>query len=133
MRFSDILGLTHIKNHLSSSANAGRIPHTQLFVGPEGSGTLPMALAYAEYIICGNASDENSGRDEGCNLKFASYTHPDMHFAFPVANSNKAKSHAVSDNYLTKWRQFVLEQPYGNLFDWYRLIGIEKKTRANRG
>ena len=127
MLFSDILGLAHIKNHLSSSADAGRIPHSQLFVGPEGSGTLPMALAYAQYIICGNANGENSGGDESCNLKFASYTHPDMHFAFPVANSDRAKSHAVSDNYLTEWRQFIQEQPYGNLFDWYRLVGIERK------
>lgn len=127
MRFSDILGLTHIKNHLSSSADAGRIPHAQLFVGPEGSGTLSMALAYAQYIVCRNVKGENSQGDESCNLKFSSFTHPDMHFAFPVSNSDKIKSHAVSDHYLTEWRQFIKEQPYGNLFDWYRLIGIEKK------
>ena len=46
---------------------------------------------------------------------------------FPVSNSDKVKSHAVSDHYLPEWRQFLKEQPYGNLFDWYRLIGIEKK------
>lgn len=28
---------------------------------------------------------------------------------------------------MEEWRQFIREQPYGNLFDWYRLIGIEKK------
>ena len=127
MRFSDILGLTHIKKHLSSSADAGRISHAQLFVGPEGSGTLAMALAYAQYIICGNKNGENSAGNESCNIKFDSHAHPDMHFAFPVSNSDKVKSHAVSDNFLMEWRQFLTEQPYGNLFDWYRLIGIEKK------
>ncbi len=40
MQFSEILGQEHIKNHLTRSANLGRIPHAQLFVGPEGSGTL---------------------------------------------------------------------------------------------
>src|SRR5690606_19870178 len=50
-----------------------------------------------------------------------------LHFAFPVSTSQKVKSHAVSDHYLEEWRQFVKEQPYGNLLDWYRLIGIEKK------
>ena len=54
MLFSEILGQEHIKNHLIKSANAGRIPHAQLFVGPEGSGTLPMAIAYAQYILCQN-------------------------------------------------------------------------------
>ena len=127
MLFSDILGLTHIKNHLALSADAGRIPHAQLFVGPEGSGTLPMALAYAQYVICDNSNGENSGGNETCNSKCGAIAHPDVHFAFPVANSDKVKSHAVSNHYMNEWRQFIKEQPYGNLFDWYRLIGIEKK------
>ncbi|TMM58970.1 DNA polymerase III subunit delta' [Maribacter algarum] len=127
MLFKDILGLSHIKNHLASSADAGRIPHAQMFVGPEGSGTLPMALAYMQYVVCGNQNGENFGGNESCNLKFDSLSHPDMHFAFPVSNSDKVKSHAVSNHYMEEWRQFLKEQPYGNLFDWYRLIGIEKK------
>lgn len=49
MQFSEILGHSHIKKHLIYSADAGRIPHAQLFVGPEGSGVLPMAIAYAQY------------------------------------------------------------------------------------
>lgn len=127
MLFNNILGLSHIKSHLTSSADAGRIPHAQLFVGPEGCGTLPMALAYMQYVVCGNQNGENSDGNQACNLKFNSLSHPDMHFAFPVANSDKIKSHAVSNHYVVEWRQFVLEQPYGNLFDWYRFIGIEKK------
>lgn len=127
MLFKDLLGLSHIKNHLVSSADAGRIPHAQLFVGPEGCGTLPIAVAYAQYIICGNLNGENTEGSSSCNIKFNSLSHPDMHFAFPVSNSDKIKSHAVSNHYMEEWRQFVKEQSYGNLFDWYRLIGIEKK------
>lgn len=127
MLFKEVLGLSHIKMHLASSADAGRVPHAQLFVGPEGCGTLPMALAYARYLLCGNREAENSSGDADCNRKCASYSHPDLHFAFPVAATEKVKSHAVSDHYMTEWRQFLTEQPYGNLFDWYRLIGIEKK------
>jgi DNA polymerase-3 subunit delta' len=127
MLFREVLGLSHIKQHLAGSADAGRIPHAQLFVGPEGSGTLPMALAYARYVLCGNKGVENNGGNEACNRKCESYTHPDLHFAYPVANSDKIKSHAVSDHFIGEWRQFLKEQPYGNLFDWYRHIGIEKK------
>lgn len=127
MLFKDVLGLDHIKNHLASSADSGRIAHAQLFVGAEGSGTLPMALAYVQYLVCGNIDGENSGGDQTCNLKFDSLSHPDVHFAFPTSNSDKVKSHAVSNHYMQEWRQFLKEQPYGNLFDWYRLIGIEKK------
>ncbi len=127
MLFKDILGLSHIKNHLVSSADAGRIPHAQLFVGPEGCGTLPMALCYVQYLLCGNSGGENNTGNSACNTKFNSLAHPDVHFAFPVSNSDKVKSHAVSDHYLEEWRQFIKEQPYGNLFDWYKLIGIENK------
>ena len=59
MLFQDILGLTHIKKHLTLSADGGRIPHAQLFVGPEGCGTLPMAVAYAQYVLCQNRTSEN--------------------------------------------------------------------------
>jgi len=127
MLFKNVLGLEHIKNHLLTTAETGRVAHAQLFVGPEGSGVLPMAIAYAQYLLCGNTGSENDGGNTVCNTKCNSLTHSDLHFAFPVSNSEKVKSHAVSDHYLEEWRQFVKEQPYGNLFDWYRHIGIEKK------
>lgn len=127
MLFDSILGLSHIKNHLVSSTNAGRISHAQLFIGSEGCGTLPMAIAYAQYILCESSKDKNEQEKQSCNLKCNSLTHPDLHFAFPVANSTKVKSHAVSDHYIEDFRAFIKEQPYGNLFDWYRLIDIEKK------
>ena len=127
MLFSDILGQEHIKNHLTQSVDNGRIPHAQLFVGAEGSGTLPMAIAYAQYILCQNSNGENSGGVETCNLKFNNISHPDLHFAFPVTTSDKVKSKPVSNYYLEEWRQLINQQPYGNLFDWYKLLGVENK------
>lgn len=127
MQFSKILGQTHIKNHLTKSVDEGRIAHAQLFVGPEGSGTLPMAIAYAQYILCNNTNGENLGGNESCNLKFKNFSHPDLHFAFPVTTSDKVKSKPVSNFYLEEWRQLLNEQPYGNLFDWYKLLGVDNK------
>lgn len=127
MQFSEVLGQKHIKNHLTTSVDAGRIAHAQLFVGPEGSGTLPMALAYAQYILCHNADGENTGGNDSCNLKFKNYSHPDLHFAFPVTTSDKVKSKPVSNYYLEEWRQLLDQQPYGNLFDWYKLLGVDNK------
>ncbi len=127
MLFEDILGQDYIKKHLTHSVDNGRVPHAQLFVGPEGSGTLPMAIAYAQYLLCSNTNGENAIGNESCNLKFNNFSHPDLHFAFPVTTSDKAKSHPVSNNYLEEWRQLLKEQPYGNLFDWYKLLGVENK------
>jgi DNA polymerase-3 subunit delta' len=127
MLFSEILGQEHLKNHLTQSVDNGRIPHAQLFVGPEGCGTLPMAIAYAQYILCNNKNSENTGGNEACNLKFSNISHPDLHFAFPVATNDKIKSHPVSNHFMEEWRQLISQQPYGNLFDWYKLLGVDNK------
>lgn len=127
MLFSEILGQEHLKNHLTQSVDNGRISHAQLFVGPEGSGTLPLAIAYAQYILCVNTKGENSGGNESCNLKFKNISHPDLHFAFPVATNDKVKSHPVSSYFMEEWRQLLKEQPYGNLFDWYQVLGVDNK------
>ena len=127
MLFSQIVGQEHIKNHLVKSADAGRIPHAQLFVGPEGSGTLPMAIAYAQYVLCKNIDGENNSGNEACNLKFKTFSHPDLHFVFPVASNEKIKSHPVSSHFLEEWRELLKQQPYGNLFDWYQSLGIDNK------
>jgi DNA polymerase-3 subunit delta' len=127
MLFSEVLGQKHIKNHLTTSVDASRIAHAQLFVGPEGSGTLPMALAYAQYILCSNINGENTGGNDSCNIKFKNVSHPDLHFAFPVTTSDKVKSKPVSSYYLEEWRQLIDQQPYGNLFDWYKLLGVDNK------
>ena len=127
MLFSEILGQKHIKNHLTKSVDNNRVPHAQLFVGPEGSGTLPMAIAYAQYLLCSNTNGENGTGNDSCNLKFKNVSHPDLHFAFPVTTSDKVKSKPVSGFYLEEWRQLLKEQPYGNLFDWYKLLGVDNK------
>lgn len=127
MLFSEILGLTHIKSYLTTSVERGRIPHAQLFVGPNGSGTLPMAIAYAQYILCQNKDGENTGGIQSCNLKFDHLAHPDLHFAYPVATNDKVKKHPTANHFAEEWRTFIKENPYGSIFDWYLLLGIEKK------
>ena len=127
MQFSEILGQEYIKSHLTKSASSGRIPHAQLFVGPEGSGTLPMAIAYAQYILCNNSGTENEGGNESCNLKFDNISHPDLHFIYPTVTTDSVKTKPKSIDFLTEWRTFIQENPYGGLFDWYRTLGVQNK------
>ncbi|MDI6048330.1 MAG: DNA polymerase III subunit delta' [Bacteroidota bacterium] len=127
MQFSEILGQEHIKSHLTRSADLGRIPHAQLFVGPEGSGTLPMAIAYAQYIICSNQNAENSGSNEACNIKFQKTSHPDLHFIYPTVSTEDVKTKPKSIDFITEWRAFLTQNPYGSLFDWYLTLGVKNK------
>lgn len=127
MHFSDIIGQNHIKNHLIQGVSSGRIPHAQLFIGPDGSGTLPMAIAYAQYILCKNIGNENTGGNDACNLKFSSLSHPDLHFVYPVANTSNVSKNATSDKFASDWRAFLKQNRYGNLSDWYAHIDIQNK------
>ena len=122
MQFKNVIGQKPIKDYLKKTVASGKLSHAQLFIGPEGSGVLPIAIAYAREILCASAKDA-----ESCNLKFDSLSHPDLHFVYPVANNDKVKSHAVSKLFLTEWRELLKEQPYCNLFDWHRKLGVEKK------
>src|SRR5690606_17161498 len=127
MLFSQILGQEHIKKHLTHSADNGRIPHAQLFVGPDGSGLLAIAVAYAQYLICNNSNGENNTGAQTCNLKFNNFSHPDLHFAYPVNKTAEVKVKEVVSNLFAKeWGEFLKEQPYGNRFDWYRATGPDK-------
>jgi DNA polymerase-3 subunit delta' len=122
MFFKDVIGQNHIKNHLKSATEKGRIPHAQLFVGKEGSGTLTMAIAYAQYLLCSTSNDE-----ESCKIKCEKLVHPDLHFAFPVTSNEKVKKHPISNLFLEDWRAFIKEQSYGSLYNWLQFIGVENK------
>lgn len=127
MLFSEILGQDYLKNHLTSSALAGRIPHAQLFVGPEGSGTLPMAITYAQFILCQNKTAENTGGNEACNLKFEHFAHPDLHFIYPNVTTDEVKTKPKSQDFLADWRSFLQKNHYGSLFDWYQHLNVQNK------
>ncbi|KFF19510.1 DNA polymerase III subunit [Flavobacterium hydatis] len=127
MQFSEILGQDYIKNHLVKSASSGRIPHAQLFIGPEGSGTLPAAIAYAQYILCGNTGSDNENGNASCNLKFQSISHPDLHFIYPTVTTEDVKTKPKSLDFIQDWRNFIQETPYGGLFDWYKILGVQNK------
>ena len=127
MQFSEILGQDYIKAHLTRSASLGRIPHAQLFIGPEGCGTLSMAIAYSQFVLCNNSNSENGGGNESCNLKFKYISHPDLHFVYPNVTNEDVKSKPKSADFIVAWREFISQNPYGSLFDWYNHLGVQNK------
>ena len=118
MTFEDIIGQSFLKTHLTQSINSGRIPHAQLYVGKRGVGALPMAIAYADYLM--------KQQQEGVGT-MNPLTHPNIHFVYPVTTSDKVKSKPISSNYLTEWRNFIETNPYGSINDWYDLVGVGNK------
>jgi DNA polymerase-3 subunit delta' len=124
MFFKDIIGQTAIKHRLMQSIKEGFIPHARLISGREGTGALPLALAYARYLNCTNRQEEDAcGMCSSC-LKFNKYAHPDLHFVFPIINKKGSKD-AFCDDFLPEWRKFIVETPYANLTNWLEKIAAE--------
>jgi DNA polymerase III subunit delta' len=124
MFFREVVGQEKIKERLIRSVQESRVPHAQLFTGPQGVGKLPLALAYAQYVSCPNRTDKDScGTCPSCR-KYQKLIHPDLHFVFPVFKKESNK-YPVSDDFLSPWRSFVLKSPYFTLSQWLAFIGVE--------
>jgi DNA polymerase III subunit delta' len=128
MYFAAIQGYWSIKQHLIHVARTHQVPHAQLFWGPEGNASLPLALAFITYLNCQNKlKDDACGQCTSC-LRMQKLIHPDVKFVFPTSATKQiASKDVISTNFLRTWRTFVSEYPYGHANDWSRYLGNEKK------
>lgn len=125
MFFRDVVGQEGIKTRLIHSVRDQRVPHAMMFLGPEGHGGLPLAIAFARYLNCSNRTDSDAcGHCPSC-LKISKLIHPDLHFVFPVVKVNSKE--VVSDMRLPAWREAVLKNPYLTSEQWMDCIGAENK------
>lgn len=126
MHFKDIPGKEDVKRDLRRVVEKGRIPHAQIFLGKEGSGALPMALAFASYLLC---DDKQNGDSCGtCNqcVKTHKFVHPDVHFSFPVVKiGDKKRADTTSADFLPKWRDILSHNPYMGTREWLLHIDAE--------
>lgn len=127
-----------------------RLSHALLFLGKEGCGALSLAMAFAQYIVCEKVNGKKTAEPgpslfgeepvpappsgdggDSCGVcpacqKAVQLIHPDIHFSYPVI-SRKSGDKPVSTDYIKEWREFILLNPYGNVYDWLQFIGAENK------
>ena len=132
MRFSDIIGQEELKSHLTDSIDKGRISHAQLFTGIAGAGTLPLAIAYAQYLNCPNRKDGDScGVCPSCQ-QIAQSAHPDVHFIYPVNKQGKKSGEGVlSAEVLPQWREIMSQSGgYFTRQEWYDKLDLGKTLQG---
>jgi DNA polymerase-3 subunit delta' len=148
MLFSEVIGQSSLKKQLVHLVEQKRLSHALLFVGPEGAGALPLAIAFAQYIVSIPANNEGAGADlfgDASKTITANtfYTpdqiedlpayhrasklmHPDLHFSFPSITEKPGQKN-LSANFIEEWREFIMGYPYGNVYDWLQFIKAENK------
>lgn len=125
MLFSEVTGNEALKVKLKESVRHNRVSHAQLFLGPEGCGNLPMALAFAQFLHCENQGEDSCGECPSCK-QASQFVHPDIHFTFPFIFNEKEKRLKCSD-WMPEWRSFIRQNPYRDYSTWIRHIGKENK------
>ena len=145
MQFKEVIGQSEVKQQLAELVEHNRLGHALLFLGKEGSGALPLAMAFAQYIVSSPQSSTRSsdlfGEASTAPAVFIhpdqivsqpawqranELVHPDLHFSYPVI-PKKSGDKPVSTDYISEWREFVKSYPYGNIYDWLQFIGAENK------
>lgn len=157
MLFKDVIGQEEVKQQLVEMVAHNRLSHALLFLGKEGSGALPLALAFASYVsllptsaregtvaatpgpsLFGEATPvetklpaspveaDNWMQAQASYQKIKDLVHPDIHFSYPVI-TKKPGTPPISADYISEWREFQKQFPYGNVYDWLQFIGAENK------
>jgi DNA polymerase III subunit delta' len=127
MFFRDVIGQAPLKEKFITNINNGRISHAQLFLGPEGTGKLALAIAYARYLTCTNRGAEDAcGVCSSC-IKISKLAHPDLNFFYPIASKKQGDKTFISKDYIAQWRNYLLNTKYVSLNAWYNQLEMENK------
>ncbi len=128
MKFSDIIGQEEAKSKLLKAYKEGRVAHTQLFLGPEGSGALPLAIAFGQYVNCTNKQENDScGVCPSCK-KFEKFSHPDLTFIFPSNKPEGFTAKPASELFIRQWIEYMQQtNGYAVQNEWYSFLQIGKK------
>ena len=150
MNFQGVIGQKAIQQQLVNMVQQNRLSHAILLIGPEGSGVLPLAIGFGQFVVSypqqkkappkvadlfGGMSalpteDEEIQGDQfpGFDQKALELIHPDLHFSYPVIKrGSDSNTPPISADWAVEWREFIKKHPYGNLFDWLQFIKAENK------
>lgn len=116
MNWDEIVGQEKLIATLKDAIDKERVSHAQLFIGEEGFGVLPLALAYAKEIL--------KRENEHAAQKVEHLNHLDLHFSFPVFTE---KNNSLSQRLYEEFREMVLQNPYASLHEWADILDAQNK------
>jgi len=150
MQFKNVIGQQEVKNRLKGLVERNRLSHALLFLAKDGAGGLPLAIAFAQYVLCEKANpkekagaislfeeekpavkislEDSCGECASCR-KVQQLIHPDLHFSYPALKRDNRHDRVLSTDYIAEWRQFVKERPYGNVTDWIDFLKENSKSK----
>lgn len=153
MQFNEVIADNETKKRLKDLVQKNRLSHALLFLGREGSGALPLAIAFAQYVLCEKVNaksekgavslfgekqieqaqtclEDSCGQCSSC-IKVGQLIHPDLHFSYPALKRDSNHKQVLSTDYITEWRQFIQQYPYNNVADWIEFLKENSKLKID--
>ena len=132
MQYHQVIGQESLQAQLSELVQQNRLSHALLLLSKEGSGAVPLAISFAQYLVCETVASKGGntpcGTCPACH-KATQLIHPDIHFSYPTV-TKKTGEKPIATDFIAEWRSFVQLNPYGNLFDWIEMIKSKENSQG---
>ena len=121
MSFNEVIGQKEAQERLLQLVNEDRLPHAIMLCGPQGSGKLALAVAFACYLLDDGKPSSKAMLDK--------LEHPDLHFTYPTIKlpSMKSDYKPVSDDFAHEWHELIMQSPYFAMEEWMQAMGGENQ------
>ena len=126
MDFSDVIGQDAVSNRLVQMVKEDRLPHALLFCGPEGTGKMALAMAFACYLLAGDeAADAVPTSVSNARAMLRQWEHPDLHFSYPTIKlpGMSSEHQPVSSDFAKEWHDLIMQGAYFTMNQWMKLMG----------
>ena len=132
MHYHQVIGQEALQRRLTELVQQNRLSHALLFLSKEGTGALPLAMSFAQYLVCETIAQQGGsapcGTCPACH-KATKLIHPDIHYSYPTV-TKKPGEKPIATDFITEWRTFIELHPYGNLFDWIEMIKSKENSQG---
>ena len=117
MLWTKVIGQKILKNKLKYLIETNQVPHSQLFTGASGYGSLPLVIEFSLSLL------ENKSVSKVTRKLSERCQHPDLHFILPVVKKNN-ENVVYSHHYIQDWLMFIDTKPYGSYSEWFESINV---------
>ena len=119
--FSGVIGQKEAQERLVQMVKEDRLPHAMMLCGPQGSGKLPLAVGFAQYLL--------DNGTPSAKAMLAKLEHPDLHFTYPTIKlpSMSTDHKPVSDDFAKEWRELIAGGLYFTMDEWMQAMGGENQ------
>ena len=121
MTFGEVIGQREAQERLKQMAESGHLPHALMLCGPQGSGKMALATAFACYLLDNGTPSAKAMLEK--------LEHPDLHFTYPTIKlpSMGSDHKPISDDFAKEWHELIMQGPYFTMDEWMQAMGGENQ------